>query len=204
MTARPPARSGSDSARRDRVRDLLAPVVQGLHLELEDVELRSVGRRLVLRVLVDNASGVSLDDVASAAHAVSEALDASDVLGDEPYTLEVSSPGVDRPLTLPRHWQRSVARLVAVTLADGATLTGRVLAVSEDTVELEVAVKGRTSRVVLALADVRRAVVEVEFSRKDAPAADEADDDADDANDDDADDEDDADDATDDEHDGTV
>jgi ribosome maturation factor RimP len=204
MTARPPARSGSDPARRDRVRDLLAPLVQGLRLELEDVELRSVGRRLVLRVLVDSASGVSLDDVASAAHAVSEALDESDVLGDEPYTLEVSSPGVDRPLTLPRHWQRSIGRLVAVSLVDGATLTGRVLAVSEDAVELEVAVKGRTSRVVLALADVRRAVVEVEFSRKDAPADDGA---ADEADDDEADDDgadDDEADATDDEHDGKV
>ncbi len=173
MTARPPARTGPDSvARRERVRELLAPVVVGVGAELEDVELRTVGRRLVLRVLVDTETGISLDQVAAASQAVSEALDASDALGDEPYTLEVSSPGVDRPLTEPRHWRRNVGRLVAVTRTGGSVLTARVVGVSDDgtTVELEEAVKGRTSRQTLALADVARAVVEVEFSR--AAAAD--------------------------------
>ncbi len=140
MSARPPARrapaqsSGSrgkgpgrpDPARRDAVVALLGPVVAATGLDLEDVELRSVGRRLVLRVLVDSETGVSLDQVATASHAVSEALDDAEPLGDEPYTLEVSSPGVDRPLTLPRHWRRNVGRLVAITLVDGREVTGRV------------------------------------------------------------------------------
>ena len=198
MTARPSARSGPDPARRERVRALLAPVVEGAGVELEDVELRTVGRRLVLRVLVDTATGISLDEVAAASQAVSEALDSSDVLGDEPYTLEVSSPGIDRPLTDARHWRRNVGRLVAVTRADGSTTTARVVAVADDgaSVELEESVKGRTSRSTLALADVARAVVEVEFSRPaaadgsdgSADDSDDSDDAADDVNDDELDD----------------
>lgn len=172
MTARPPEgrRPGSaprrpDPARRDRVLALLAPAVSAAGLVLEDVELRSVGRRTVLRVLVDSERGVTLDEVAAASQAVSDVLDSSDVLGDEPYTLEVSSPGVDRPLTERRHWRRSTGRLVAVTRRDGSSVTGRVLAVSDESVELEVVDRGRTSRTVVGLGDVARAVVQVEFSR---------------------------------------
>jgi ribosome maturation factor RimP len=141
--------------------------VQSAGLELEDVEMRTVGRRLVVRVLVDSDHGVTLDEVAVASRAVSDALDTSDVLGDEPYTLEVSSPGVDRPLTLPRHWLRNVGRLVAVTVTDGRETTGRLVAVSDDggTAELEVNLKGRISRTTIAIADVRKALVQVEFSR---------------------------------------
>ena len=98
--------------------------------------------------------------------AVAEALDSSDVLGDEPYTLEVSSPGVDRPLTAPRHWRRNVGRLVAVTRTDARALAGRLVSVTDEADRgARVLVKGRISRATLALADVRRAVVQVEFSR---------------------------------------
>jgi ribosome maturation factor RimP len=186
MTARPPqgrrpasAPRKPDTTRAEKVAGVLRPVVTPL--ELESVELRTVGRRLVLRVLVDSDHGVTLDEVAVASRAVSDALDASDVLGDEPYTLEVSSPGVDRPLTEPRHWRRSVSRLVAVTLRDGREITGRVLSATDSEVELEVNTKGRISRTTVALADVAKAVVQVEFSRvAEADLADDADD-ADDA-----------------------
>jgi len=182
MTARPPqgrrpasAPRKPDTARAEKVAGVLRPVVTPL--ELESVELRTVGRRLVLRVLVDSDHGVTLDEVAVASRAVSDALDASDVLGDEPYTLEVSSPGVDRPLTEPRHWRRSVSRLVAVTLRDGREITGRVLSATDSEVELEVNTKGRISRTTVALADVAKAVVQVEFSRvAEADLADDADD----------------------------
>jgi ribosome maturation factor RimP len=144
---------------------VLGPAVRATGLELEDVELRTVGRRLVLRVLVDSERGVTLDEVATASQAVSEVLDSSDVLGDAPYTLEVSSPGVDRPLTEVRHWRRSVGRLVATRLRDGREVTGRVTAVSDSEVELEVNVKGRTSSATVPLDAVVTAVVQVEFSR---------------------------------------
>jgi ribosome maturation factor RimP len=172
MTARPPQgrRPGSaprrpDAARRDQVVAHLTPVVAAVGLELEDVELRSVGRRLVVRVLVDSDHGVSLDEVASASRAVSDSLDDSDVLGDEPYTLEVSSPGVDRPLTLPRHWRRNVGRLVAVTTAKGEQVTGRIGTLTDTDVELEINQKGRIIRRTLALSEIVKALVQVEFSR---------------------------------------
>ena len=204
MSARPAqgqrpstARGGPrpDPARRAAVHDLLAPVVSSVGLELEDVELRSVGRRLIVRVLVDSDTGVTLDEVATASTAVSAALDDETVLGDEPYTLEVSSPGVDRPLTLPRHWRRSVGRLVAVTQDGGKVTTGRITELSDDEVVLEIDEKGRKRRTTLALATITRAVVQVEFSR--VAAVDLGDDDTDDA-DDSSDDTDDSDDVSDD------
>ena len=90
------------------------------------------GKRRVLRVAVDKDGGVTLDDVAAATREVSRVLDESDVMGEQPYTLEVTSRGVDRPLTLPRHWRRNLDRLVKVTLDDGATLEGRIVAASDD------------------------------------------------------------------------
>ena len=85
-------------------------------MDLESVKVTTAGRRRLLRVVVDSDRGVSLDDAALASRELSAKLDASDVMGDMPYTLEVSSPGVDRPLTQPRHWQRAVGRLVRVPL----------------------------------------------------------------------------------------
>jgi ribosome maturation factor RimP len=169
MSARPQGRR-PDPARRAEVVALLEPVVAAAGFDLEDVELRSVGRRTLVRVLVDGENGITLDDIATVSQAVSDSLDADDPLGDEPYTLEVSSPGVDRPLTLPRHWRRNVGRLVAVTLTDGTQLTARLTAVDDTSATLETDTKGRKATRTVPLASVARAVVEVEFSR--AAAAD--------------------------------
>ena len=161
MPARP------NDAARERVIGLLEPVVAATGADLVDVELRTVGRRLVVRVLVERGRGISLDEVAEVSRAVSDALDGSSVLGNDAYTLEVSSPGIDRPLTLERHWLRNVGRLVNLTLADGTKVTGRLLSHSADAGEIviELDVKGRKSTRTVPLADIRRAVVEVEFSR---------------------------------------
>jgi ribosome maturation factor RimP len=123
---------------RHRVRDALEPVVAAAGYDLEDVSIASAGRRSVVRVIVDRDGGIDLDAVADISRTVSTALDDSDVMGAAPYTLEVSSPGVDRPLTEPRHWQRASGRLVRVT-ADGSSVTGRVTSADEDVVELDVA-----------------------------------------------------------------
>lgn len=96
------------------------PVVHALGMDLESVKVTTAGRRRLLRMVVDSDGGVSLDDAALASRELSVKFDASDVMGDMPYTLEVSSPGVDRPLTEPRHWQRAVGRLVRVPLTAGA------------------------------------------------------------------------------------
>lgn len=101
----------------DQVAKVAATVVHALGMDLESVKVTTAGRRRLLRVVVDSDRGVSLDDAALASRELSAKLDASDVMGDMPYTLEVSSPGVDRPLTQPRHWQRAIGRLVRVPLA---------------------------------------------------------------------------------------
>jgi ribosome maturation factor RimP len=101
----------------DKIAAVAGPVVHALGMDLESVKVTSAGRRRLLRLVVDSDGGVSLDDAALASRELSAKLDASDVMGDMPYTLEVSSPGVDRPLTQPRHWQRAVGRLVRVPLS---------------------------------------------------------------------------------------
>ena len=103
----------------DRLAGLLAGPIEALGLDLEAVDLSRAGKRSVLRVAVDKDGGVDLDDIAAATGEVSRVLDDSDVMGQSPYTLEVSSPGVDRPLTLPRHWRRNAGRLVKAALVDG-------------------------------------------------------------------------------------
>jgi ribosome maturation factor RimP len=125
------------SESRRHLLDLLAPVVSALGLDLEDVNVSVVGRRSVVRVIVDGDQGVDLDAVADVSRAVSEVLDAD--AGDGfsgPFVLEVSSPGVDRPLTEHRHWRRSVGRLVLVAV-DGNPVTGRVTSAGEAGIALD-------------------------------------------------------------------
>jgi ribosome maturation factor RimP len=130
-------------------------------LDLEGVEISRAGRRSLVRVLVDQDGGVTLDDIAAATHLVSDVLDRTDVLGDSPYTLEVTSPGIDRPLTLPRHWRRNVDRLVKVTTSGGVTRTGRVVTTDDEGATLDI----DGTKTEIAYADVANARVEIEFSR---------------------------------------
>lgn len=134
---RPPASGGSEIE--GRIADVIGPVIAAAGMDLESVRVSAAGRRRVLRVVVDSDQGVSLDDAAAISRKLSGALDAAPVMGDFPYTLEVSSPGVDRPLTDPRHWRRAVGRLVQVTAADAGPISGRVLAADADGVTLDVA-----------------------------------------------------------------
>lgn len=122
----------------DKIAEVIRPVVAAAGMDLESVRVSAAGRRRLLRVVVDSDQGVSLDDAAAISRQLSAALDAGPVMGDFPYTLEVSSPGVDRPLTDPRHWRRSVGRLVQVTAAEAGTITGRVVAADLDGVTLDI------------------------------------------------------------------
>ena len=135
---RTPAAGGSPEIE-GRIADVIGPVIAAAGMDLESVRVSAAGRRRLLRVVVDSDRGVSLDDAAAVSRKLSAALDAAPVMGDFPYTLEVSSPGVDRPLTDPRHWRRAVGRLVQVTAADAGPISGRVLAADSDGVTLEVA-----------------------------------------------------------------
>ncbi|MER6575090.1 ribosome maturation factor RimP [Nonomuraea sp. NPDC001023] len=148
---------------RDHLMKLLEPVVGAEGLDLEDVTVTQAGKRRLLRVIVDRDGGVSLDDIADVSQAVSTALDEDDVMGQAAYTLEVSSPGVDRPLTEPRHWRRAAKRLVKAEMRDGTVVEGRVLAADESGVDLDVAGSARR----LDYQDLTRGRVQVEFRRID-------------------------------------
>ena len=146
-----------------RLEALLEAPVTDLGLDLEAVELTAAGKQQVLRVAVDRDGGISMDDVADATRVVSQLLDEHDVMGNAAYTLEVSSPGVDRPLTLPRHWRRNVERLVKVTLNDGGSLTGRIVRNDDDSVLLRIDDKRPQSDRTVPFADIRKAKIEIEF-----------------------------------------
>jgi ribosome maturation factor RimP len=107
-------------------------------MDLESVRVTAAGRRRLLRVVVDSDRGVSLDDAAAISRELSAALDTAAAMGDFPYTLEVSSPGVDRPLTNPRHWRRAVGRLVEVTATDSSAVSGRIVSADSEGVTLDV------------------------------------------------------------------
>ncbi|THV43244.1 ribosome maturation factor RimP [Glycomyces buryatensis] len=134
--------------KRNEIEAIVKPAVEKAGFDLEGLQVTKAGRRLLVRVQVDKDGGISLDDVAVASKACSGALDAAETTGgpfaDDAYTLEVSSPGVDRPLTEPRHWRRNIGRLVAVHIGE-EPVTGRVVAASERGIELEVDGESRSA-----------------------------------------------------------
>jgi ribosome maturation factor RimP len=143
--------------------DLLQPAVQTSGLDLEEVAVNRAGSRSVVRVVVDSDAGLDLDAVAEVSRTVSEVLDAADDVLRGAYVLEVTSPGVDRPLTAPRHWRRNQGRMVKVVRSDGREVVGRVEDTSDDE---RGAATLRTEQGVVEVhyADVRKATVEVEFN----------------------------------------
>ena len=149
-------------AAKGRVRAVIEPVVEKAGYDLEDVSVSRAGRRHVVRVLVDTDGGIDLDDVAVVSREISAALDAAEENGGEvlagEYQLEVGSPGVDRPLTLPRHWRRNRGRLVAVN-----GLTGRVVDVDDVGVVLDIDGVTRS----LTFAEIGPGRVQIEFKRLD-------------------------------------
>lgn len=153
----------STAAQTDRLKAVVEPVVAAAGFDLEGVTVTRAGNRSLLRLVIDGDSGVSLDDVANVSTAVSAVLDATDS-DDVPagsYTLEVSSPGVSRPLTLPRHWRRNEGRLVA-TAHVGEQLTGRIVSVDDTTVLLDVAGVQRE----FPVDELSAGTVQIEFDRK--------------------------------------
>jgi ribosome maturation factor RimP len=167
-----------------RLRELVTPEVAAVGYDVEDLSVIAAGKRSVVRVVVDKDGGVTLDDVADVSRMISDVLDRVDE--DDPsllgttYVLEVSSPGVDRPLTEPRHWRRNVGRLVRTVPREGSPVTGRLLAADEVAVTLDVDGEER----LLPLVGLVRGEVQVEFARKGEPVTDDLDDADDDADDD--------------------
>jgi ribosome maturation factor RimP len=173
---------------KEQIRPAVEAPLRDLGLLVEDVAVTPAGKRRLVRIWIDRVlqdtgdttsvtPPLTLDEVADATRAVSEALDETGAMGEQPYTLEVGSPGIDRPLTEPRHFRRNVSRLVKLTPVEGEPLTARITAAGDDGVTLEVpATKKEPARTVhVGYADVSRAVVQVEFSRPSDRADDHAD-----------------------------
>jgi ribosome maturation factor RimP len=160
----------SNTSTREALLTLMRPVVESDGVDLEDIEVIAAGKRRLVRLLVDRDGGLDLDAVTRVSRAASAALDAADAadgvggaggpLGRAPYVLEVSSPGVERPLTAPRHWRRARARLVLAELVDGTSVTGRVVHTDQSGTTLEVEGTERH----LGWDAVRRGRVQVEFT----------------------------------------
>jgi ribosome maturation factor RimP len=152
----------------ERLRGLLEPLVAKTGLDLEEIKVTAAGKRRQLMVVVDADDGVELDTVAELSREISKALDETDAMGAGEYVLEVTSPGVDRPLTEPRHFRRNEGRLVKLTLRDGGELVARIVALDDEGLDLEVpGVKGRKPKPArAAFADIAKARAEIEFSRK--------------------------------------
>ncbi len=153
------------SAVADRVERALTPIVTAEGFDLEAVDVQPAGRRRLVKVLVDRDGGVTLDHIASLTSVLSAALDDTNAMGEQPYVLEVSSPGVGRPLTLPRHWRRNATRLVTITLTDGEVVVGRIGSGDEVGVTLN-EVAGQSQARTVGFADIAEAHVEVEFNRR--------------------------------------
>jgi ribosome maturation factor RimP len=159
-----------------RLAGWIVPVVEGAGYDLEELVVTPAGRRSVVRVVVDRDSGVTLDDIAEVSRAVSDVLDSEDDgMGRTPYVLEVTSPGVDRPLTEQRHWRRNTGRLVTVPVGPGGSgdpVTGRITAVEDAGVTIAVEAQGKpgakkrppTPRLV-PWAELGNGRVQVEFGR---------------------------------------
>lgn len=147
----------------NQIIDLIHPAVASAGFYLEDVEILLVGRSRLITCIVDGDEPLNLDQVTAATKVISLLLDEAKFLDENPFTLEVTSPGVDRPLTLPRHWRKNHDRLVKLNLINGQVLSGRILKSDEVSVTL---VDPKAAELIANFADIKRAKVEIEFNRK--------------------------------------
>ena len=154
-------------ALKDQISELVTPAVSDLGFYLEDVHVATPGSHRIVTCIVDGDASLNLDQVTTVSRVISELLDEAAFMGETPFTLEVTSPGVDRPLTQPRHFAKNVDRLLKIIKLDGSEITGRILSNTDHDVTLTVALKKETVEEVVTLTDIKRAVVEIEFNRKD-------------------------------------
>lgn len=154
-------------ALKDQISELVTPAVSDQGFYLEDVHVATPGNHRIVTCIVDGDVSLNLDQVTSVSRVISELLDEAAFMGETPFTLEVTSPGVDRPLTQPRHFAKNVDRLLKIIRLDGSEVTGRILSNTDKDVTLTVFIKKESTEQTVLLSDIKRAVVEIEFNRKD-------------------------------------
>jgi ribosome maturation factor RimP len=154
-------------ALKDQISELVTPALSDLGFYLEDVHIATPGNHRIVTCIVDGDASLNLDQVTSVSRVISELLDEAAFMGETPFTLEVTSPGVDRPLTQPRHFAKNADRLLKIIKLDGSEVTGRILSNTDHDVTLTVLIKKESTEQTVLLSDIKRAVVEIEFNRKD-------------------------------------
>ena len=143
--------------KKEEISAAITPALSDLGFYLEDITITSAGRRSMLTVIVDGDTHLSLDQVTVATKAIGEIVENIQSLGQAPFTLEVTSPGLDRPLTKPRHWRKNIDRLVKIVLLDGKEIKGRIKAASEHSATVDESE--------IKFSDIKRASLEVEFKQ---------------------------------------
>jgi len=138
--------------------ELLRPVVEKSGFILEEVKVTPLGRRRQISIIVDGEDrNPNLDEVAGLSRAISTQLDEFSALGDSPFTLEVTSPGVDRPLTELRHWRKNINRLVKIITKEDKEISGRIQSVGSNGVTID--------EIEYELTAIKRAQIQIEFNR---------------------------------------
>jgi len=143
--------------RKEEISAVITPALTSLGFYLEDLNITTAGKRSLLTVIVDADRHLSLDEVTVATKAISEIVENIPALGSTPFTLEVTSPGIDRPLTKPRHWRKNINRLVKIVLLDGSQITGRIKQAGESAATIDESV--------INYLDIKRANLEIEFKQ---------------------------------------
>jgi ribosome maturation factor RimP len=143
--------------KKEEISAAITPALSNLGFYLEDVVITTAGRRSMITVIVDGDTHLSLDQVTQVTKAIGEIIESIQSLGQSPFTLEVTSPGLDRPLTKPRHWRKNINRLVKVVLLDGKEIKGRV----RDSTQISATIDEQ----VINLSEIKRATLEIEFKQ---------------------------------------
>jgi ribosome maturation factor RimP len=143
--------------RKEEISAVITPALHSLGFYLEDLNITSAGKRSLLTVIVDADRHLSLDEVTVATKAISELVENIPALGSTAFTLEVTSPGIDRPLTKPRHWRKNINHLVKVILLDGSQITGRIKQAGESAATID--------EIDINYLDIKRANLEIEFKQ---------------------------------------
>ena len=133
----------------------IRPIIEATGNYLEELTITSAGKVKILTVIVDSDSHLNLDQITAVTKEISEVIETLEELGDTAFTLEVTSPGIDRPLTKPRHWRKNLDRLVKITMTSGQDIQGRIGEVTETVVLV--------NDQKVSFEDIKRAVLEIEF-----------------------------------------
>lgn len=134
---------------------------------LVDLQLTSKSNQLLLNILIDADAGLTIDSCAKVSRAVSAEIEALELI-DSAYRIEVSSPGVDFPLSSERQYRKNIGRELKVFLQEGKELKGKLISVSESGIVLEAKMKEKGKKAVLqevsvAFEDIKKSVVQVSF-----------------------------------------